>query len=38
MGIYGHIGEARNRSIRSTTKIRLPEHRGDDVIGDLLLQ
>lgn len=27
----GYTGEARDRSLGSTTKIRLPEHKGDDV-------
>lgn len=30
-GDVGYTGEARDRSFGSTTKIRLPEHEGDDV-------
>lgn len=28
-GDVGYTGEARDRSLGSTTKIRLPEHKGD---------
>lgn len=44
IGMYGYTGEARDRSLGSTTKIRLPERKGDDseltkdVIEDLSLR
>lgn len=31
VGMCGYTGEARDRSLGSTTKIRLPEHKGDDM-------
>lgn len=31
VGMYGHTGEARDRSFKGTTEIRLPEHKGGDV-------
>lgn len=31
VGMYGHTGEARDRSVKGTTEIRLLEHKGGDV-------